>query len=105
MAYGGFGVWALVTQSLMVAIVRMIVLWLQSSWKPLLVFSMTSFNQLFSFGSKILVSGMINTIYTNIYSLVIGKAFAASQLGLFNRADKFATLPAGTFTQIITKDC
>lgn len=103
MAYMGFGVWALVALGVAIAGVRMIALWLLSSWKPLWAFSFDSFRQLFSFGSKLLASGMINTVYQNLYAVVIGKAFAAASLGFFNRAEKFASLPTQSITQIVLK--
>ena len=103
MAYVGYGVWALVAQGVILAAIRMVMLWILSSWMPLLTFSTKSFRQLFSFGSKLLASGMINTVFMNVYSLVIGKAFAASKLGLYNRAEKFSSLPSNTFTQIVIK--
>lgn len=103
LAYRNYGVWALVAQGVAIAGIRMLVLWFKSSWKPLLVFSYSSFRQLFSFGSKLLASGMINTIYQNLYSIVIGKFFSASSLGFFNRAEKFASLPTMSITQIVLK--
>ena len=101
MAYNGFGVWALVCQSLLSAMVRSSILWFCSGWIPRLCFSIDSFHSLFSFGSKLLCSSMINTIYNNIYTLVIGKVFNATELGLFNRANQFATLPSSTATQMV----
>ena len=58
---------------------------------------------MFSFGSKLLCSGMINTIYENLYTLVIGKAFTASQVGFFNRGDHFAQLPTKTIQEMVVK--
>lgn len=103
MAYNGYGVWALVWQGIMAALVRLVVLWLASSWRPKLIFSMDSFRILFSFGSKLLCSGMINTIYQNIYTIVIGKAFGASDVGYYNRGNQFASIPTDTTTAIVTK--
>lgn len=103
MAFMNYGVWSLVAQGISLAGVRVIVLWLRSKWKPTWIFSYKSFMQLFSFGSKLLVSGMINTIYQNIYTIVIGKAFNASQLGFFDRGNKFSSLPSNTITQIVLK--
>lgn len=101
MAYNGFGVWALVYQGLISAASRTSILWLSSKWNPRLVFSVSSFKRLFSFGSKLLCSGMINTIYSNLYTLVIGKAFNAAEVGFYNRANQFATLPSNTVTQMV----
>lgn len=101
MAYNGFGVWALVFQGLISAMSRSTILWISSKWRPNLIFSTDSFKRLFSFGSKLLCSGMINTIYANLYTLVIGKAFNAAEVGFYNRANQFATLPSATITQMV----
>lgn len=101
MAYNGLGVWALVFQGLLSAFFRTSILWLSSTWRPSFLFSIESFKRLFSFGSKLLCSGMINTIYNNLYTLVIGKAFNASEVGFYNRANQFATLPSATITQMV----
>lgn len=103
MAYNGCGVWALAFQGIVSAGVRAVVLWLFSHWRPLWVFSSESFKGLFSFGSKILCSGMINTIYQNIYTLVIGKYFNASDVGFFNRGNQFVQLPSEIVTQMVVK--
>ena len=76
MAYTGFGVWIF------------------SKWIPLKVFSFESFKKLFAFGSKLLASGLLDTIYRNIYTIVIGKKFASTDLGYFTRADQFAQFPS-----------
>lgn len=101
MAYNGLGVWALVFQGLIAVVVRTLLLWIFSHWRPRLAFSSSSFKRLFSFGSKLLCSGMINTIYNNLYTLVIGKTFNASEVGFYNRANQFATLPSNTITQMV----
>lgn len=95
LAYNGMGVWALVLQGLASSIVTGTVIWVISGWKPSLRFSRDSFNSLFKFGSNILGSHIINTIYNNLYTLVIGKAFNPSAVGLYNRANGYAILPAG----------
>lgn len=103
MAVLGAGVWALVWQGIASAGVRTLLLWVFGGWKPLTVFSGESFRTLFSFGSKLLVSSMINSIYSNLATLVIGRAFHAAELGFYSRARQFATLPSDTATSIVTK--
>ena len=61
MAYKGFGVWALVGQQLSSAVINTLTLWLYSKWRPSLQYSWQSFHELFSFGSKLMISGVINT--------------------------------------------
>ncbi len=103
MAYKGFGVWSLVVQQLSREALNSAFLWLWNRWKPLLVFSKKSFNELFGFGSKLLVSGLIDTIYRNIYLLVIGKFFSAQDLGYYTRADQFKNLPSQNLNGIIAR--
>jgi O-antigen/teichoic acid export membrane protein len=101
MAYNGLGVWALVAQRIIRQGVNTIFLWLWSNWKPMLIFSKKSFNDLFGFGSKLLISGLIETIYSNIYYLIIGKYFSARELGFYTKADEFKNLPANNLNSII----
>ena len=72
MAATGFGVWALVAQQLVNLGLNAIMLWILSKWRPQWVYSWTSFRELFSFGSKLLASGLLDTLYNNIYQIVIG---------------------------------
>ena len=102
-AYNSFGIWALVMQQLSAVFLRMTILWICAKWVPSLVFSWQSFKSLFSFGSKILCSGLINTIYNNMYAIVIGKAFTSSEVGHFNRGAQFADMPTSRPTQILPK--
>lgn len=101
MAYYGFGVWALVAQKLIRQALNSLFLWLWNRWRPLLVFSIASFKELFGFGSKLLASGLIDTIYRNIYLLVIGKFFSAETLGFYTKADEFKNLPSQNLNGII----
>lgn len=103
MAYWGYGVWALVYQSLLNAILTTILLNCFYRWKPLKTFSIESFKRLFSFGSKLLVSGLIHTVYYNLYGIVIGKRFSAAELGYYTRAEQFAILPSYNLSAIITR--
>lgn len=101
MAYYGFGVWALVAQRMIKQGLNSVFLWLWNKWKPLLVFSVESFKELFGFGSKLLVSGLIDTVYRNIYYLVIGKYFSAQELGFYTKANEFKSLPSANLNGII----
>ncbi|WP_261383404.1 lipopolysaccharide biosynthesis protein [Vibrio sp. T20] len=103
LAFNGYGVWALVVHQLTLALVNVLMLNLSVPWWPKNTFSKASFQELFGFGSKLLLSGLLDTIYKNIYGLIIGKQFSATQLGLFNQADKLSSLPAMTLTGIIQK--
>ena len=103
LAYCGYGVWALVVQGLCSAVVRTIVIWIFSHWKPLLLFSKDSFRSLFSFGSKLLIGDLIHTIYTNMYTLVIGRAYNSADVGYYNRANGYSALPYLIFSQVVNK--
>ena len=92
MAYMGFGVWAIVAQQLFNTLVDTIVLWFTVRWRPQLVFSIERLKGLFSFGWKLLISGLIDTLYNNIYGLLIGKIYNPSLLGLYNRGNQFPNL-------------
>lgn len=101
MAYKGYGVWALVTQNIANSILNATLLWLFVRWIPQRTFSMQSFRQLFGFGSKLLASGLLDTIYNNIYPLVIGKFFSASTLGVYSRASSLAQYPSSNLTSVL----
>lgn len=103
LAFTGFGVWALVWQGITLSFTRTTTIWIASRWVPLLSFSKESFKRLFSFGSKLLASSLINNIYSNISTIIIGKAFKATDLGFFTRAQQFCQLPTQTITNIVVK--
>lgn len=71
MAYNGYGVWALVVQAVISSLLRSVLLWMYVRWIPRLIFSWKSFRELFSFGSKLLASALLDTTYNNIYPLGI----------------------------------
>ncbi|WP_318469400.1 lipopolysaccharide biosynthesis protein [Photobacterium leiognathi] len=103
LAYYGFGVWALVGQTLTFAISNVILLNVFEPWLPKCGFSKVSFKELFGFGSKLLASALLATIYENIYQIIIGKLFNAGQLGLFTQAKNLSSIPAMTLTAIIQR--
>lgn len=103
LAYQGYGVWALVWQGVVMSLVRMGLLWLMSKWRPTTGFSKSSFNYLFGYGSKLLASGLLDTIYNNIYPIVIGKFYTPAQLGNYSRALSFAQLPSSNITSILQR--
>lgn len=103
MAFKGFGVWSLVARTLSQRAMNSLLLWIWNKWKPKLLFSLRSFKELFSFGSKLLLSGLIDTIYKNVYYLIIGKYFSAQELGYYTRADSFKNLPSKNLNGIISR--
>jgi len=101
LAATGFGVWSLVVQQISSAFFGTVFLWLLNAWRPALIFSLKSLREMFSFGSRMLASGLLNQIFDNIYLLVIGKLFSATDLGFFTRAKTFGDLPSQTLSGMI----
>lgn len=101
LAYRGYGAWALVFQMVFSSLLNTILLWCFVRWMPSLVFSWQSFRQLFSFGSKLLASALLDTIYNNVYTLVIGKVYSSSSLGLYSRASGLAQYPSSNITGVL----
>lgn len=101
MAYAGYGVWALVIQNLCLRTVWTLMMWGLVKWRPQLIFSWKSFKELFSFGSKLLASGLLDTIYNNLYTLVIGKVFSPTTLGVYSKANSLAQFPSFNITSVI----
>lgn len=101
MAYKGFEVWALVTQSIVSSVVSTVCIWHASTWRPTLQFSWISLKEFFSFGSKLLASGLLDTVYTNMYSVLIGKFFPHSDLAFYNRAASLKSLASSTPTSVL----
>jgi len=85
LAFKGFGVWAIVFQSLVINLIQTLFLWIFSKWRPSLSFSFNELKPVVPYASKILFNNFIQVIYDNLYSLVLGKAFNAKILGYYNR--------------------
>jgi O-antigen/teichoic acid export membrane protein len=92
MAYVGFGVWALVAQQITNLLLITVILWFTVKWRPRLLFSVERVKGLFSYGWKLLVSVLIDMLYRNLRSLIIGKMFNAEMLGFYNRGEQFPAL-------------
>lgn len=101
MAILGFGVWALVAQSLLQSVFICIVMWFQVSWKPTLVFEVGEAKNLFGYGWKICVTGILNVLYTGISELVIGRACSAGELGLYSQGRKYPQAAIGVMSNAI----
>ena len=101
MAYNGYGVWALVAQSVFASLLGTVLLWCLVRWIPKPTFSWQSFREMFSFGSKLLASALLDTIYNNMYTLIIGKFFSSATLGLYSRASSLARYPSSNITGVL----
>lgn len=103
MAIVGFGVWSLVVQQLSDSFIRTLLLWYYYPWRPSLIFSFKALTEMFGFGSRLLASGLLNQIFNNIYLVVIGKLFSASDLGYFTRAQNFQEIPSQTLSDMVAR--
>ncbi|HLT71719.1 MAG TPA: lipopolysaccharide biosynthesis protein [Cyclobacteriaceae bacterium] len=103
MAFNSYGVWSLVGMHLVQSTSASVHLWLISNWTPNLVFDRIKFREHFNFGYKLTLSGMLNTIYQNLYVLIIGKFFNAAEVGYFNRANTLRQLPLRNISSALDK--
>ena len=103
MALSGYGVWSLVAQQLSRQCAISILFWIFSSWKPNASFSVTSFKEMFNFGSKLLACSLISVIWSEVYSFVIGKMYNPVSVGYFSRAEKFKSLATSNIGQVVQR--
>ncbi|MCS3455396.1 O-antigen/teichoic acid export membrane protein [Aeromonas sp. BIGb0405] len=103
LAINGYGVWALVVQTLLNACCNLLLFTLFFPWLPRGKITKTSFTYLFGFGSKLLLSGLLDVIYNNLYQIIIGKKFSPAVVGQFTQANQLASVPAATLTGIIQR--
>lgn len=89
MAYIGLGVWALVAQQLSNAAIDTLILWITVKWHPKRMFSWKRLKSLLTFGWKLLVSALLDTVYNNLRNLIIGKFYTSTDLAFYNQGDKF----------------
>lgn len=92
MAYAGMGVWALITQRLVNQLVDTLILWITVKWRPLLTFSVKRLKPMFSYGSKLLGSSLLNSLTTNLSGLIIGKAYSADLLAYYDKGRRIPNL-------------
>lgn len=88
-AYMGLGVWALVIQQLTNQTSIIIIMWFNVKWRPRLIFSFKRVRVLFSFGWKLLASSLLNTLYLDLRTLIIGRIYSSSTLAYYNRGQQF----------------
>ncbi len=103
MAFYGFGVWSLVVLQVGKLAVNTILLWSVSRWHPGLCFSRKSFRDMFSFGSRLLITSIISTIWSEMYSFIIGKMYSSSVLGQYSRADKVKNMVTSNVSSVMQK--
>ena len=100
MAYAGYGDWALVVQQMLGSFATVVMLWLLDRWKPALAFSMERVKLLFGFGWKLLVSSLLDTGYSSLSSLVIGKRYIGDELAYYNRGRQYPDMVASQLTSV-----
>lgn len=103
LAYYGYGVWSLVWMNMIASLITLIVFWKLTGWIPKFQFSKLAFKDMFGFGSRLMILGLIDTIYNNMYFLIIGKYYSAADLGQYTRAETFKRLPAQSLTEIVQR--
>lgn len=103
MAVLGMGVWSLVAQQISRQLLNTIFLWLWNSWRPRMQFSFASFKEHFGFGWKLLTSSVIDTVWREIYQVVIGKYYAAAALGEYTRAKQFGDIFSSNMTSVVQR--
>lgn len=101
LAYLDFQVWALVWNGIISSAIGTILIWCNSSWRPTFEFSKKSFKEFFGFGSKLLASGLLDTIYNNISGIIIGKVYRARELAYYNRAQSLGDLTSAMPTGVL----
>ncbi|MDR1584603.1 MAG: lipopolysaccharide biosynthesis protein, partial [Prevotellaceae bacterium] len=89
LAFSGYGAWSLVYSNIAGAVVTSLVLWMQSSWRPKLLFRLSEIRDLFGFGYKMFLVRLLDTVYVKLDELIIGKMFNSDTLGSYNRAKSF----------------
>lgn len=103
LALNGFGVWALVWQILSKQLFYTICLWILNRWKPSFNFSKESFHYMWGFGWKLMLSGLLNNIWNQLYQVVVGKCYSPSTLGHYTRAKEYAQIFSSNFTLIFQR--
>lgn len=103
MAYNGFGVWSLVFGTLSQSFISTVLLWYYGNWIPNLSINFYKIKKHWNFGYKLLFSGLLDTVFTNIFSIIFGKFFTISQVGFYQRADTLKQFPVSNLILILNK--
>lgn len=103
LAYAGYGVWSLVWMHLATTSLFMIQVWFRSGWRPSMVIDKQKFSYHFNFGYKLTFSALLTSLYTNSFTLIIGKLFSATQLGFYNQANTLRMFPVKNLTSALQK--
>ncbi len=102
LAFGGFGAWAIVWQTIVVAGVKAVALWLSTKWLPLMQFSWASLKSFMAVGSGVMFTSFLNTLFQNIYSFFIGNRVGMVSLGYYTQSDKWSKMGIMSINQVLT---
>ena len=102
MALNEFGAWALVWQSIILAVIKTTWLWAVGGWIPHGGFHIESLRQIYKVGMGVFTSSFLNTVFLNIYSFVIGAYYNLAALGNYTQADKWSKMGSASISQILT---
>lgn len=103
MALLGYGVWSLVVNLVTVQFIQTLLLWIFNKWVPSATFKVQSFKKYYRFGYKLLLSGLLDTFYSNIYFLVIGRFYSTIQLGYYTNAVSFSDLASHSISSAVQR--
>ncbi len=103
LGYFGFGVWSIVFMYLSTQLIQSVSLWLSSTWRPSLQYSNEKGKYHYGYGYKLMLSGLLNTVFSNIYNIVIGKFYSTRELGFFERSKSFNSYPVTTITGVVSR--
>ncbi len=92
LAYADWGSWAIMTQGIFSGLSSLVIVWVISPWKPRFIFSFKSFKDMYGYGSKLAFSGLLNTMFVNAQSLLIGRFYKPSDLAYYSRGQHLAEL-------------
>ena len=103
MAYFGFGVWSLVAQQLSRQLLYSLCLWVFNKWWPRLKISIESLKYMWGFGWTLLLSGLLNNIWNELYQTVVGKFYSPATLGQYTRSKEYARIFSSNLTVIVQR--
>jgi len=102
LALGGYGAWALVWQSVTIAGIKTAILWATGRWLPVCWIKIESLRKIWRIGLSVFSSSMLNTVFLNVYSFVIGSAYSMRSLGVYSQADKWSKMGSASLSQVLT---
>lgn len=103
MAYHGFGVWALVAQYILTALIPALVFWFYVRWRPQLTFSWQSFRELFGFGFYMFLTNMLNQFGHQVQGLLIGRFYNAATMGYYSKANATERLASTSISKVMSQ--